>query len=134
MAQEKQGLRNRKGLIALIVVGLLAIIVIGAVVVGLVLRDGGDKDGETNPVLVDTGDGDQDTIVTVETGIGFPGEPVVGGGEPGLHIRLSPGQAQLQTVEEVSLVSGEPLSEAEIERILARLSTLPVDPAHAGEH
>ena len=45
-----------------------------------------------------------------------------------MRIALSPGQAEPQAVERVPLAIGEPLSPEEIERILARLPVLAVDP------
>jgi hypothetical protein len=51
----------------------------------------------------------------------------------GIHIQLSNGQSQPQTVEVVPLATGEPLSPEEIEAILSRLPDLPVVPGETTE-
>src|SRR4026209_69031 len=51
----------------------------------------------------------------------------------GLDIKLSNGQSQPQTVQVLPLVSGEPLSPAEIGSILARLPALLLNPGDQSE-
>lgn len=58
------------------------------------------------------------------------GSTMRGASQP-ISIKLSQGQAQNQAVAFVPLADGEPLSEEEIARLLARLPALPVDPADA---
>jgi uncharacterized protein YfaS (alpha-2-macroglobulin family) len=68
---------------------------------------------------------------TIETGGGvvIPGQTE--GGQGGLMIRLSEGQAQPQVVETLPVATGEPLTEEEIQRILARLPGFEGEP---GDH
>jgi hypothetical protein len=57
------------------------------------------------------------------------GEPVEEGDPYNLDVQLSEGRSGPQTVEALSLVTGEPLSAEAIEQILARLPALPPDSA-----
>lgn len=67
--------------------------------------------------------------ITVQRGTSSqPGEPSsTEAGETKMNILLSEGQSQPEQVERPPLASGEPLSEAEIARILARLPALQAD-------
>ena len=76
---------------------------------------------ETNPVLVDTSASAQ-AVASARGGAGSED-----GGEVS-PIRLSQGQAQPEAVEPAQVTTGEPLSEEEIARIVARLPPLPVEP------
>ena len=73
----------------------------------------GRQEGETSPALVDTAvAGGEVPMVAAEFGEA---------GSEQMLIRLSPGQAALQAPALLPVADGEPLSDAEIERILARL-------------
>ena len=86
--------------------------------------------GETIPVLVDTstsGGGDVPGAEIAVASRGGGGAIAEASGDL-LRIALSPGQAEPQAVERLPVAVGEPLSPEEIERILARLPLLAVDP------
>jgi hypothetical protein len=58
-----------------------------------------------------------------------PGDATAGDGEqPGLTIELSEGREQPESVEPLPVTPGEPLTDEEIEAILARLPALVIDP------
>ena len=76
--------------------------------------------GESSPVLVDTGAAGEEVSLV---GVGFQDT-----GSEQLLIRLSPGQAELQAVASLPVTNGEPLSDEEIERVLARLPALDGQP------
>lgn len=112
--------------------------IVAAIATGVVwwLTASERADGQTNPVFVDTstgtstdtsGDGwDSGSSSGVAGGLhgGIRGEA----GDDNLVILLSAGQAQPEAVEPVSVAAGDPLSEEEIEQILARLPELITDP------
>ena len=114
-------------------IAVAGILLIGCVIIGvsgglyLLLRD--DNEGPpTIPILVDkTPDGGQvsgvTSVIAVTDGFSEPD-----GGEGRLHIRLSKGQAEPQESEPTHLLTGEPLSDEEIERLLNRLPELFIDP------
>jgi hypothetical protein len=108
---------------ALLAVGVLA----AAVALGFWLRARSDRaEGETTPVLVDTA-ADGGSISRGPYDLRGGGEEI----EPGPPlVRLSEGQAGLQTSAIVPSTSGEPIAADEVERILARLPALA---AEAGE-
>ncbi|MEE9508153.1 MAG: Ig-like domain-containing protein, partial [Anaerolineales bacterium] len=78
-------------------------------------RDGDSQGDQVNPPLVDT------STDSVEGGF------VSDDGDSLLLISLSEGQAGTQDVEPIPTAAGDPLSEDEIERILARLPFLVVE-------
>ncbi|MGD9092534.1 MAG: alpha-2-macroglobulin family protein, partial [Anaerolineales bacterium] len=93
----------------LLVIGALAVLIIG------LINFTGDQDvsdDQTNPVYVDTSEDALDSGTTDESE------------ESQMHIALSDGQAEPQASEYTPLANGEPLSEEEIERIMARLPEL----------
>ena len=82
-------------------------------------------EGETSPILVDsTASGEKVSEVQVS----FRGGSGVESGDEHLRIRLSQSQAELQAAESLQVAPGEPLSDEEIEQILARLPALAVEP------
>ncbi|HEY48359.1 MAG TPA: hypothetical protein G4O14_16455 [Anaerolineae bacterium] len=97
---------------------LIAIVILISVGGFLIIRQlvAKDTNGHVIPTTVDTSAG---------TGEGMP---TTGEGVTHLTILLSEGGEQPQEAEPVTLVDGEPLSEEEIERILARLPALILDP------
>jgi uncharacterized protein YfaS (alpha-2-macroglobulin family) len=97
---------------------LIAVVVLVALSVFLIIRQLGAKDsnGYVIPSQIET------------PGISGEGMPTTDETESRLTILLSEGQEQPQQAEPVTLVAGEPLSEEEIERILARLPALILDP------
>ena len=115
----------------LIVGALLAICAIVAALVAGVFwwREGRYKaGGQTIPVLVDTSTSGGDGAAVSQVEIGYRGGGALGEGS-GEHllIRLSEGQADLQAAESLPVLVGEPLSDEQIEQILARLPALVVD-------
>ena len=72
---------------------------------------------QTIPILGSTGS-------PSVTGVSSSGSSVVQA-----SIRLSQGQAQLQSVAPITLLTGDPLAPDAIQNILARLPSLPVDPS-----
>ena len=81
---------------------------------------------ETSPILVDTtASGGEVSEVKVSF---RGGGGVEGNGDERLLIRLSQGQAELQAAEFLPQATGEPLSDEEIDQILARLPALAVEP------
>ncbi len=86
------------------------------------IKMGTDSEGPSdlvNPPLVQTPTGDEGVI---EVAYSFTT------GEGDLQIRLSEGQPQPQDEESVPVATGEPLTDEEIEAILARLPFLVVEP------
>jgi len=85
--------------------------------------------GKTNPPLVDpdTSASGREGVAVSEVEVGFRGGGGMGGDER-LLIRLSEGQAEFQAAEPLPVAAGEPLSDEEIEQILARLPALAVEP------
>jgi len=129
--------RNRT-LILIAGVLLMTGAIVAAVATGVVwwIAESGRADGQTNPVLVDTstgtstdtsGDG-RDSGYSSGAAVGLRGGAVGEGGDDNLVILLSAGQAQPEAAEPISVAAGEPLSEEEIEQILARLPDLITDP------
>jgi hypothetical protein len=107
----------------LVAIGVLAIVAVSTV--------GHKEEGEkmvdrTNPVLVDSAASGQTAARGSEAGFGTQGAGE--GKDELLFIRMSPGQAQPQAVEPTSVTTGEPLTDEEIERILARLPELAGEP------
>ncbi|MBN1639727.1 MAG: hypothetical protein JXA09_00735 [Anaerolineae bacterium] len=85
-------------------------------------------EGRTIPVLVDT-DGEGGIVTTEMSAGGALGQ--VGDGV--LAVRLSAGQAEPQGVEPIQVAAGEALTEEEIDRILARLPPLELEPQDQAE-
>ena len=83
-------------------------------------------EGSTIPILVDTSEtgGEVVEVVAVSPGDGSVDES----GDGQFVIRLSQGQAELQDVAFLPAASGDPLSDEEIEQILARLPALTAEP------
>ena len=86
------------------------------------------QDGVTTPPLVDSPN-ETTEGVQVEGDIDGNGDENGDGDgdEAGFSIQLSEGQSQPQQVEPIPLATGEPLSDEDIEPILARLPTLEVE-------
>ena len=85
--------------------------------------------GETMPTLVDTSVPDEMGGVRAEAGVSLRGGGgVEEEGDERLIIRLSEGEAQYQAPEPLPVAAGQPLSEEEIARILARLPELGLEP------
>ena len=129
MIEKMRGLTGRqRGLITIVGV-LIAFCLVAATASGIYLltRERGGDGAISNPILVnrptdDSGGGDGRVV---EVAVGLPGGG--GGGEEGesrMTIRLSKGAANRVIVEANRLVTGDPLTEAEIEAILARLPQL----------
>jgi uncharacterized protein YfaS (alpha-2-macroglobulin family) len=97
---------------------LIAIVFLIAVGGFLIIRNLGDKDsgGHVIPSQVGT------------PGVKGEGPSITDESETHLVIHLSEGQEQPEQIEPITLTAGEPLSEEEIERILARLPALIIDP------
>jgi uncharacterized protein YfaS (alpha-2-macroglobulin family) len=125
----KEWTSHRRSLI-LIVGTLLAVGVLAAVAAGIVWwRAGRFKDGgETIPILVDTSTPGREGALPSEVDVSLRGDGTVGEDDGLLLIRLSQGQAQPQATEPVPTATGEPLTDEEIEQILARLPTPSVEP------
>ena len=96
------------------IIGAL-IVVLGAILL-LQDRNGDDNGDQVNPPLVDT------STDSIEGGF------VSDDGDSLLLISLSEGQARVDEIEPIPTATGEPLPEDEIERILARLPELIIDP------
>ena len=116
MEQNKKRSIGRHGLSALFVAAVL-------VVMGVFLLSGcrgrETPQDPTIPTLNDSGE----TAEDIGTGETSPGDE-----DESLEIQLGEGQVQEQEAEPVPLAAGEPLSEDEIEQILARLPSLLVEP------
>ena len=130
MIEKMKELTNRqRGLIA-IAAAFTTFCLLAAAASGIYLltRDGGGGGTISNPVLVDPstvdpGGGDGRVV---EVAIGLPGGGGAGAveGESRMTIRLSKGEAKPAMADPNRLVTGDPLTEAEIEAILARLPQL----------
>jgi uncharacterized protein YfaS (alpha-2-macroglobulin family) len=118
MEQNKKSFIRRFWWLTLVIV----VLVVAAVLcVGVILRLIGDRppgDGGGGQVIPP----DTDTTATSVEDVS-----VVSDGDSRLFIRLSEGQAQPDVIEPVKVATGEPLTEAEIEAILARLPELEVE-------
>ncbi|MGW8319561.1 MAG: Ig-like domain-containing protein, partial [Candidatus Promineifilaceae bacterium] len=115
---------ERDRLFSGIVAVLLMTCLLSAIVGGLIGRDGGQEQpqDQTNPTLIDvTPSGDR--MVTSDQPVIYSGGEGAAG-QAQLRISLGEGQAQPQAVDSLQVVSGEPLSEEAIARILARLPQL----------
>jgi len=113
----------------LIAVVLLAIGVLAAAGIVCWTWERFKAGGETIPVLVDASTSGGEGVSSSEVDAGYRGGAALGqGGDGVLLIRLSEGQAQPQATEPVPVATGEPLSDKEIEQILARLPALAVEP------
>ncbi|UCC62097.1 MAG: hypothetical protein JSV36_15105, partial [Anaerolineae bacterium] len=88
-------------------------------------------EGETIPALVDTSTPGREGPSPPEVAVSYRGGALGEGSDGVLLIRLSEGQAQPQAVEPIAVAAGEPLTDEEIERILARLPALAVEPEDA---
>jgi len=123
---------RQRGLIA-IAGALVAFCLVAATVSGIYMltRDRGGNGSKSNPIFIDpstdgSGGGDGSAV---EVAVGLPGG---GGGEAEgesrMSIRLSKGEANQVTADPDRLVSGDPLTDAAIEAILARLTPLETEP------
>ena len=122
----KKWTSNRRFLI--LIVGVLLMIGTLTAAVAAVVWWNAQSDrvrGETSPILVDTTDSGGEAF---EVKVSFQGDGVEESGDERLLIRLSQGQAELQAAEFLPQTTGEPLSDEEIEQILARLPALAVGP------
>ncbi len=107
----------------LLTIGVLAAAV--AAVFWWNARSDGVEEG-TNPILVDTpvvGEQGTEDAVSLRGDVGWEES-----GDERLVIHLSQGQAELQDVAFLPSAAGEPLSDEEMEQILARLPALAVEP------
>jgi uncharacterized protein YfaS (alpha-2-macroglobulin family) len=104
-----------------VLLGVLLIALSGAVVVRLITTssDSGGPSDDVNPPLMNTTTDDSGVSEVAFTSMNGEGE---------LLIRLSEGQPQPQDEEPVPVATGEPLTEEEIEAILARLPSLVIEP------
>ncbi len=112
----------------ILVVGIpVALTVLAAAIVGTLLWNARSDEvqDETIPVLVET---TTSGGRTVEVSVGSRGGGVEESGGETLNISLSEGQAVPQAAASLPVASGEPLSEEEIEQILARLPDLVTEP------
>ncbi|MES0361175.1 MAG: hypothetical protein ABUK20_09690, partial [Anaerolineales bacterium] len=119
MAQETKGFISRYKIPLLIVGGIVTIGALAAIIYGLI-NLGMQKNvsqGSTIPPLVDS------SSDNIDNGLAD------NGGESGLRVDLSSGQAQPQESEPVPQETGEPLTQGEIDQILERLPSLIVDTA-----
>ena len=119
MAQKIKNLFSRHRLLivifgALLIIGALAVIIFG-LIIPAIQRD--VSQGQTNPALVDSS---SDGSIEVSGGDGR---------DSNLQVSLSMGNARPQPTEPAPIASGEPLSDEEIEQILARLPTQTVEAA-----
>ncbi|MGD9316968.1 MAG: MG2 domain-containing protein, partial [Anaerolineae bacterium] len=93
----------------------------------------GRPEGTTVPTLVDTPTADGEgtgVAVGIPGGVGLSESTGRDeGGDERLVIRLSEGQAELHEIAFLPQASGEPLSDEEIDRVLARLPALEAGPA-----
>ncbi|MGD2050540.1 MAG: MG2 domain-containing protein, partial [Chloroflexota bacterium] len=136
MLQKLNLLTRRHRLLVLIAGLLLLICVVGTAAVGFFLRNKGQEVTRTptSPVLVD---GPSDSVDgAVDSGGALTitdGGSTADDGESRLDIRLSAGQARPETAEPITVASGEPLSDEEIEWIVARLPELVVAPEDSAD-
>jgi uncharacterized protein YfaS (alpha-2-macroglobulin family) len=102
---------------------LLGLGVLAAATAGIIwwFERSDDMGGRTNPVLVDKAGSDRQGQLGVEVMASGATQAQT------LLIRLGPGQAQVEGVEQLPVTIGEPLSAEEIARILARLPELTVE-------
>lgn len=90
-------------------------------------KNGGE--GRTNPILVETtGGGGQNAGVRTEIAVSYQGEETDQAGGERVNIILSEGRAVPQVAQEAPVAAGQPLSQEEIDRILARLPEMTVEP------
>jgi uncharacterized protein YfaS (alpha-2-macroglobulin family) len=96
---------------------VIVAVALAAVAVGLIVSRlmGDDSDGYVIPPLVEPTAGPGDSSVSDDE-------------QPGLTIELSEGQEQPEIVEPLPIATGEPLTNEEIEAILARLPALDIEP------
>ena len=129
MAQKLRQLTGRRRWLALGIGGLLVICALGAVTVTLILQNtrGDDPGKQSNPALVDSPPTGRDPVPSIVESDANSGTASGESGEDRLRIRLSKGQAEPTAAEAIRLATGEPLSDEEIEEILARLPELDVD-------
>ena len=128
MAKRLQELVGNRRAMTFVIVVLLALIAVAVVLVAVFWwKPGTDQAGGTTvPVLVET-----PTAGRAGTGVVVVSEEGVAAGEgeaQDLAISLSEGRAQYQEVALLPPVSGDPLSEEEIQQILARLPELVAEP------
>jgi alpha-2-macroglobulin len=107
--------------IPLVIIAVLAVIAAGFFIVrGLINTFGPEGPNVSSPPLR--------TDPTIETVTTSPVAEVYADDEPGFNILLSEGQSEPQEVAQLPVTAGEPLSESEIEQILARLPGLVMEP------
>jgi uncharacterized protein YfaS (alpha-2-macroglobulin family) len=111
--------------VAILVAGIVVVIgVLAAAVAAVSLWNppGGGRQGVTTPVLVSTPDAGGGGT-RVEAGVVASGNAAESAGDD-LRIGLSEGQPALQEVAYLPVARGEPLSDEEVDQILARLPAL----------
>jgi uncharacterized protein YfaS (alpha-2-macroglobulin family) len=131
MAKTLKERTSRRRSLILIVGILLTIGLLAAAAVGVVWWTWGrvKAGGETIPTLIDASTSGREGASSSEAAVSYRGGGALGEDSDGaLVIRLSEGQAQPQAVEPVTVAAGEPLTDEEIARILARLPALAVEP------
>ena len=122
----QEWVRRRRFLIVVVAVLLaVGVLVVAAAALFLWKPQSGQVEGNTIP-LVDTPTtgGEVTEVVVVPSGDGGLDES----SEAQFAIRLSQGQSQFQEVAFLPPASGEPITDEEIEQILARLPALTADP------
>ncbi|MGD2079297.1 MAG: MG2 domain-containing protein, partial [Chloroflexota bacterium] len=125
MAQESGQSSGRRRLALIIGGGVVVIALVAGLVTAIILltRDGSEPGGSNNPQLVD--DSNDPTSGGATGGIVVSGgAPAAEQGQSRLQVILSKGQAQPAEFEPLALVSGDPLTDAQIAQILARLPEL----------
>ena len=136
MAQKLYLLTRRNRLLVLIAGMLLLICAVGTVAVGFILWNKGQEVTKTptSPVLVDGPSGSIDSAVDSGDALGIAEDgSAADDGESRLDIRLSAGQARPETAQPITIASGEPLSDEEIEQIVARLPELLIAPEDSAD-
>lgn len=114
---------GRHGVMVPLAGGLLVLGVLAAVVAVLLSRDArtGGAGGFTIPALADAGSIGAEAVAVSALA---PGRQASQGGADALPVRLSEGGAEAQEPTPVAVAGGEPLTEDQIEQILARLPAL----------
>ncbi|MEA3351831.1 MAG: alpha-2-macroglobulin family protein, partial [Chloroflexota bacterium] len=120
MSQHSNAHKIRTSLPTLIVVVLLAAVI----ACGIVPSPGDDDSSDNQIIPMGQVDDSTERIDGAPAGNGDDDDD----GEPGLTIKLSEGQERADTTEPLPVATGEPLSDQEVERVLARLPILTAEP------
>ncbi len=101
---------------------IIAIVLLAVVAAILIIRNLRSDGSVVSPPDQNITPTSESPIIQVES------MPTMDGDESGLAVRLSEGRAQPQGTEAVPVATGEPLSDDEVELILARLPALTAEP------